>query len=487
MGLYDVDGIINSNGVRYEWRGDFLGFSLDGVHSSTLGLTRISDGDRYEDILLPSFSDVTTNASGVDGTYYFGSNFTQKTFSIKVSYDGITDTQLRKIRQLCSKKEPVDLIFDEFPYKVYTVKISDPPQFSYLCFDEGVERVYKGEGTFNFISYAPFARSRFQYIEDYNLKEISEWAGVGSNKMEWLSSSGIRSKKEKYNLIHELIPEINKPVENQETGYSAEVKINGAFLNSVPPVGSFSINYKGASKNTAGAIPYENSDTNNNDDTNNSDDINNSDDTNTNNSDDKGKLYFQRVLKEDERKWENNLIVPIINPGDREAPFSLTLFYDSIARESEDTDKISKREFKLYLNYAKKEINEEDGVTYYVPDKERQCGYLDVQLDWRCRTKIDMVNHLITTDYLEIIETTQGGYENRTIKDKEKIIYNDHIKEGDFFNIPTTQEGELLILRLDIKNNMGPHEGAENTNNNNNVSYQKGYIEEIDYPYYIYY
>lgn len=478
MGLYDVDGIINSNGVRYEWRGDFLGFSLDGVHSSTLGLTRISDGDRYEDILLPSFSDVTTNASGVDGTYYFGSNFTQKTFSIKVSYDGITDTQLRKIRQLCSKKEPVDLIFDEFPYKVYTVKISDPPQFSYLCFDEGVERVYKGEGTFNFISYAPFARSRFQYIEDYNLKEISEWAGVGSNKMEWLSSSGIRSKKEKYNLIHKLIPEINIAPKEQEQGYNDEENlddddygkkfIKGAFLNSVPNVGSFSINYEGASNNTADAISYENSNINN------------------------GTLYFTKVLKfGDARNWENNLIVPIINPGDREAPFSLTLFYDSIARESEDTDKISKREFKLYLNYAKKEINEEDGVTYYVPDKERQCGYLDVQLDWRCRTKIDMVNHLITTDYLEIIKTqNENGneqYENRIIKDKEKIIYNDHIKEGDFFNIPTTQEGELLILRLDIENNMGPHEGSENTNNNNNVSYQKGYIEEIDYPYYIYY
>ena len=52
---------------------DFIGFSFDDVHSSDLGVLRVSDGSRYNEYLLPTSQDVTVQVPGGDGTYYFGS------------------------------------------------------------------------------------------------------------------------------------------------------------------------------------------------------------------------------------------------------------------------------------------------------------------------------------------------------------------------------------------------------------------------------
>jgi hypothetical protein len=61
---------------------DFTGFSFNGVHSSELGIVRISDGSRYNEDLLPTLQDKTIQVPGGDGTYYFGSYYTQRTFPI---------------------------------------------------------------------------------------------------------------------------------------------------------------------------------------------------------------------------------------------------------------------------------------------------------------------------------------------------------------------------------------------------------------------
>ena len=40
-------------------KGDFIGFTFNGVHSSELGIIRVSEGDRYNESLLPSLSSKT--------------------------------------------------------------------------------------------------------------------------------------------------------------------------------------------------------------------------------------------------------------------------------------------------------------------------------------------------------------------------------------------------------------------------------------------
>ena len=70
---------------------DFVGFSFGGVHSSTLGIIRTSEGSRYNQNLLPTIQEQTVQVPGGEGTYYFGSNYTQRQFSISIAFDSLTE------------------------------------------------------------------------------------------------------------------------------------------------------------------------------------------------------------------------------------------------------------------------------------------------------------------------------------------------------------------------------------------------------------
>lgn len=164
-----------------ETRLDFCGFQWKGVHSSTLGIWRVSEGTRYSETLLPAFQDETAKMPGQDGTLYWKSSYTNKPFSINIAFDELTEKQLRDLRAFFSAKDRGELIFDEAPYKAYTVKVQNPPQLKTICFDEKGQRVYKGEGTLSFVAYYPFARAPMKFLSEYNDK----------NKDEWKSASGL--------------------------------------------------------------------------------------------------------------------------------------------------------------------------------------------------------------------------------------------------------------------------------------------------------
>lgn len=140
--------------------GDFLGFRLGDAYSYNLNITRVSNGDRYTDILTPNFTDSTIVVPGKDGTYYWDTYYEQKQFSIDFAFDELYDDNLRKLRQEFNFKGIKPLVFDEFPYKKYMVKCAQPPELKYICFDKdsGI-RLYKGEGTLNLIAYYPYALS----------------------------------------------------------------------------------------------------------------------------------------------------------------------------------------------------------------------------------------------------------------------------------------------------------------------------------------
>ena len=155
--------------------GDFIGMEYNGVHSSALGFVRTSNGDRYNLSLLPSFEDQTAQVQGRDETYYFGLNYTDKNIYIDIAFDEINESRFRKITKLFSDRKPHKLILDESPYKYYNVKIAESPEIDYLCFDNGGERIYKGEGSLSFIAYNPFAQSTYKYLTDYNSDTMKYW------------------------------------------------------------------------------------------------------------------------------------------------------------------------------------------------------------------------------------------------------------------------------------------------------------------------
>lgn len=180
-------------------RGDFIGFTIDGIHSSRLGIIRVSESSRFTENLLPAFSDKTVQIPGGDGVYYFGREYSTRSFSISIAYDNLKEKQIRQIRRLFYTKTTHSLIFDEYPYKMYNVVVQSPPQLKFLCFDdENGERVYKGEGTISFVSHVPYAITKNKYLEDYTgtiddslPQAVQGWYKTESNLDEWIASSGI--------------------------------------------------------------------------------------------------------------------------------------------------------------------------------------------------------------------------------------------------------------------------------------------------------
>lgn len=176
--------------------GDFIGFTFNGVHSSDMGIIRTSDGSRFNENLLPTSTDKTVQIPGGDGTYYFGSNYTQRQIPISVATDELTETQFRQLKQWLGDKQIHPLVFDEAPYKTYMVKTSSIPTLKFICFDNitknngeiVVNRVYKGEGSLQFIAYFPFARCTKKYLSEY----------TDSNKEEWATASGLLSTQGSY-------------------------------------------------------------------------------------------------------------------------------------------------------------------------------------------------------------------------------------------------------------------------------------------------
>lgn len=200
---------------------DFTGFYLDDIHSSTYGLLRISNGDRYSSNIIPSFSNNEIELVGSDKDLYEGRRYTKTELPpISVAFDSITEDKFRKLSQWLGKKELRALRFDEKPYKTYWVQLSSAPKLDYICFLEkndnllgGKERIYKGEVELNFVAYDPFG---YCYDNSYEMTKDGlvriesgvNWQKLDSyvpfnilddNVQEWGQVSGLKQNLNEYN------------------------------------------------------------------------------------------------------------------------------------------------------------------------------------------------------------------------------------------------------------------------------------------------
>ena len=145
---------------------DFLGFRFGNIHSKDLHLLVISSSNRYNKNLLPSPTDYILDIPGGDGKYYFGQTYDSREFTINVAFDNLDEVTWRRMAQLFSTDKLQDLVFDEHPYKTYKAKLKSAPDFKFVCFKdrETGQRIYKGEGTLNFICYHPLAFCFNKYV-----------------------------------------------------------------------------------------------------------------------------------------------------------------------------------------------------------------------------------------------------------------------------------------------------------------------------------
>lgn len=204
-------------------KGDFIGFSYDGIHSSELGLVRVSDGSRYNDNLLPALKpEVIEKPSGA-GAYFLKNSLGEKHIVMSLAFDRITEEKLERIRRVFSKLDPVPLILDEMPYKAYWVVPSGEQQLTYICFDEGeTNRIYKGELNLDLTCYDAYARSTKKYREDF----INY-----SNFHEWNNSIKLKSKTEIDKIIDNSIYLYNPGV--VETDFKLYLKPTGKQIEGI--------------------------------------------------------------------------------------------------------------------------------------------------------------------------------------------------------------------------------------------------------------
>ena len=171
---------------------DFCGFTFNGIHSSELNIIRTSNGSRFNETLGAAFQDKTAPIEGGDGLLFWNSFYTNKPFSFQFAYDSLTEAQKRKLSQVFCAKAIGELILDETPYKAYTVKVQTPPQLNYVPFDDNNgNRIYKGEGTVQFIAYYPYAKSVHKFLDQYD-------DFIYLNKQQWAEASGMAPTKGTY-------------------------------------------------------------------------------------------------------------------------------------------------------------------------------------------------------------------------------------------------------------------------------------------------
>lgn len=168
--------------------GDFTGFHFNGYYSEDLGITRISDGDRYNSDLLPTRNSRTAQNVGGHGTYYWDSFYTQKSFSINFAFDNLTEREKRNLAIIFGTDQISSLWFDEEPYKQYYVLTNNTLQLKTIAFDaEDGSRIYKGEGSIQLTAYYPFATSRFKFIDSSPYVSYTDHP----NDLQWYEASGM--------------------------------------------------------------------------------------------------------------------------------------------------------------------------------------------------------------------------------------------------------------------------------------------------------
>lgn len=194
---------------------DYTGFRWNGKHTSELGLTIVSSSSRYNLNPISSITNNTVDVPGGAGQYFYNATYGPKKWTINFVFEDLDDYQWRELQNWLYHKDTSDLVFDELPYKAYNAKLEGTPTVKYLCFDETKvkynddsidrdtlqevvwnntevpsfvledkngnnfdtmyykKRIYKGEGTLNFVSFFPYAYSARNYDGKY-MKYLDE-------------------------------------------------------------------------------------------------------------------------------------------------------------------------------------------------------------------------------------------------------------------------------------------------------------------------
>lgn len=172
--------------IKKDFVGDYLGFTYRDKHSAEFNIVRTSNGNRFNETVLPLPNRASINRSGKDGLIPFYADYPEKKISFQIAYDSLEESDLRNMQDWLSKDNGGWLILDERPYIKYWCQVSGGLDLQYIPFDDISSesgRVYKGEGSLEFTCYEGYGVQSFKQLSTYNGK---------SNSKEWEEASGIK-------------------------------------------------------------------------------------------------------------------------------------------------------------------------------------------------------------------------------------------------------------------------------------------------------
>ena len=116
-------------------------------------------------------------------------------------------------------------------------KLNGAPRLDFICFD-GPVRIYKGELSLNFISYAPFARSQYNYLDDYRKSERHY-----TNIDEWAWASGMKEIKDGYDEYVSIDESTGKIKVFNAGDFPADYIITIQIYRPIDAIGTFALLY----------------------------------------------------------------------------------------------------------------------------------------------------------------------------------------------------------------------------------------------------
>jgi hypothetical protein len=94
----------------------------------------------------------------------------------------MSEDTIKQLKDIWNKNQLYRLIFDESPHKYYMVKVDKLTSIKHLAFERNNVRYYNGELTFSFMSYFPYALSRFSNLNDNEITKLpNELRGYWEN------------------------------------------------------------------------------------------------------------------------------------------------------------------------------------------------------------------------------------------------------------------------------------------------------------------
>ena len=131
-------------------RRSFISFSYGGISIEDFNLIATIDGDRMSKQLYGNFNDITSDYDVVDGTFYWGTHFTNNQLNFTLSTDEISERDLELFKNWFRPGIARELILAEHPNRGIMARVVSTPAMNMLPFEEKQEITLENETTYNF-------------------------------------------------------------------------------------------------------------------------------------------------------------------------------------------------------------------------------------------------------------------------------------------------------------------------------------------------